>query len=358
MNKRNLTRSTLCLAAALALCLPAAPTSSQNFRRRLLSGGGNGSFLKNAWVRANAATSAAAVSVSIERSTLRSLSRNLGDAAATTNSRVTAAATRNNTTLALRGAQKGTISVSAGSLTRRKPISLTKTPAATQKVSVSARPGAKSSAAHTAAQGQELTNAHRLRKNLTNDASPATRRATGSAIHKAEMEAGAAKARADKAIALERQQFYKRQLEIKELAKGRASSAARSVFGQRRKWQPPDDRITTDDRGRKHALGGHWPGGKNSQDKSVFYTDENLDNLVRQAERVPAIMQSQGNFQRIVNAGRNIGTDRATGKPTPMYTVITNVKNNLQTIHPGLPEVPHTIVLPPPPVRTNLRLRP
>lgn len=49
------------------------------------------------------------------------------------------------------------------------------------------------------------------------------------------------------------------------------------------------------------------------------------------------IFQVGHNFERAVNAGRNIGLDRATGQPTSVYTVITNPADELVTMFPGRP---------------------
>ncbi len=51
----------------------------------------------------------------------------------------------------------------------------------------------------------------------------------------------------------------------------------------------------------------------------------------------PAVRQAGGNYQRIVNAGRIIGVDRVTGKPTSVYTIITNAAGDLITAFPGTP---------------------
>jgi hypothetical protein len=48
-------------------------------------------------------------------------------------------------------------------------------------------------------------------------------------------------------------------------------------------------------------------------------------------------VQSGGNILRTVNAGRTIGLDAITGKPTSIYSVITNPNGNLITAFPGLP---------------------
>ena len=47
--------------------------------------------------------------------------------------------------------------------------------------------------------------------------------------------------------------------------------------------------------------------------------------------------QANGNFSRIVDAGREIGIDRLTGQPTSIYTIITNIRSELVTAFPGMP---------------------
>jgi len=90
-------------------------------------------------------------------------------------------------------------------------------------------------------------------------------------------------------------------------------------------------------RGLDHVLDRHVPGGAMSAGKSVFLAGEEVSALIRQSESVGATQQAGGNFQRIVNAGRNIGIDRATGRPTSIYTVITNDAGDLITAFPGMP---------------------
>lgn len=86
-----------------------------------------------------------------------------------------------------------------------------------------------------------------------------------------------------------------------------------------------------------HVDDAHRIGGALSAGKSIFNAGENISSLVRGAESTAPILQSGGNYQRVVDAGRIIGTDRATGKATSIYTVITDKSNNLVTAFPGRP---------------------
>ena len=72
--------------------------------------------------------------------------------------------------------------------------------------------------------------------------------------------------------------------------------------------------------------------------KSLFNGGENVPALVRAAESVTPVAQKVGtNFERIVDAGRVIGVDRATRQATTIYTVITDAAENMVTMFPGLP---------------------
>jgi RHS repeat-associated protein len=78
-----------------------------------------------------------------------------------------------------------------------------------------------------------------------------------------------------------------------------------------------------------HILERHAVSGSRTAGKSVFLAGENIAALVQQAEAVTAVQQAGGRLQRIVEAGRPIGIDRATGQPTSTYTVITDAAGNL-----------------------------
>jgi RHS repeat-associated protein len=90
-------------------------------------------------------------------------------------------------------------------------------------------------------------------------------------------------------------------------------------------------------RGAAHVMARHFPGGARTAGKSIFNAAENLVDLVRGAEGVAPVRQAGGNFQRVVTAGREVGVDRASGNATNVYTVITNMANELVTMFPGTP---------------------
>lgn len=85
----------------------------------------------------------------------------------------------------------------------------------------------------------------------------------------------------------------------------------------------------------RHTLGGQseFPqyGGR-----SYFSDPTDIEDLVQGANDAPQTA-SGSNFYRTVDAGREIGWDRASGEMTSMYTVWTNADNVLQTAYPGVP---------------------
>jgi RHS repeat-associated protein len=90
-------------------------------------------------------------------------------------------------------------------------------------------------------------------------------------------------------------------------------------------------------KGRAHVVDRHTVGGSQNAGKSHFSPGENIDSLIQQSQAIPAVRQTGGNFERVVDAGRPIGIDRVTGQPTSIYTVITNAQDDLITAFPGVP---------------------
>jgi hypothetical protein len=82
----------------------------------------------------------------------------------------------------------------------------------------------------------------------------------------------------------------------------------------------------------RHAVGGALTAGK-----SIFGQGQDIRKLIRLAESLFPVQQAGGNFERIVDAARAIGIDRATGRLTSIYTVITDAAGNLITAFPGVP---------------------
>ena len=95
--------------------------------------------------------------------------------------------------------------------------------------------------------------------------------------------------------------------------------------------------IRLTERALAHIAERHMVGGALTRGKSLFNAGEDIVGLVRGAESTAATAQAGGNLQRIVDAGRIIGIDRATGAGTSFYSVITTSGGNLITMFPGMP---------------------
>ncbi len=91
--------------------------------------------------------------------------------------------------------------------------------------------------------------------------------------------------------------------------------------------------------GLEHVTESHMVGGALAAlgKKSIFNAGEDVQGLIKAAEGTAPVRQVTGNFERVVDAGRTIGIDRATGAPTSTYTVITKPNGNLVTAFPGKP---------------------
>jgi hypothetical protein len=90
--------------------------------------------------------------------------------------------------------------------------------------------------------------------------------------------------------------------------------------------------------GLEHVLERHAVvGGVKTLGKSLFHAGEDVQGLIKAGESVAPVRQAGGNLERVVDAGRTIGTDRATGGATSTYTVITRPNGDLVTAFPGRP---------------------
>jgi hypothetical protein len=90
-------------------------------------------------------------------------------------------------------------------------------------------------------------------------------------------------------------------------------------------------------RGVAHVEARHMVRGAETAGRSVFNEGEDVLGLILNASGQAAREQAGGNFVRIMDAGRNIGVDRATDEATSIYTVITNNADELITAFPGRP---------------------
>ncbi|HKY62302.1 MAG TPA: hypothetical protein VJR29_02695 [bacterium] len=74
-------------------------------------------------------------------------------------------------------------------------------------------------------------------------------------------------------------------------------------------------------------------------DRSVFFPHIDRDLLVEKARRIRPVFQSNGNYVRVAEAKEYVGLDKMTGRPTKVYTVVTDPADKaVVTEHPGLPD--------------------
>lgn len=98
------------------------------------------------------------------------------------------------------------------------------------------------------------------------------------------------------------------------------------------------DAINITEEGMDHVLERHTADGVKSAGKSLFKGSRGeIKSLFKKAASTTPTKQANGNLARVVNAGRTIGEDRATGAPTSTYTVITKASGDLVTAFPGRP---------------------
>jgi RHS repeat-associated protein len=87
-----------------------------------------------------------------------------------------------------------------------------------------------------------------------------------------------------------------------------------------------------------HLIQRHYPRAGMYLTKSKFTLSvREMVELIKKAAQVPKSLQNGGNFERIVEAGKIIGIDAMTGRPTTVFTIITNKAGDLITAFPGIP---------------------
>jgi RHS repeat-associated protein len=96
--------------------------------------------------------------------------------------------------------------------------------------------------------------------------------------------------------------------------------------------------IEVTESGLNHTLERHTVNGiEKFAEKSKFNKADEVLDLLQQATQMPISKQPNGNFARVVDAGRSIGFDKVTKQQTSIYTVITNSEGKLVTAFPGKP---------------------
>lgn len=77
--------------------------------------------------------------------------------------------------------------------------------------------------------------------------------------------------------------------------------------------------------------------GAKAAGKSVFNAGTDVKSLIQAAASTPGTTNAVGNIERVVQAGTTVGTDRASGAATSVYTVVTKQSGELVTAFPGRP---------------------
>ena len=84
----------------------------------------------------------------------------------------------------------------------------------------------------------------------------------------------------------------------------------------------------------QHITDRHTVGGTKNAGASIFNAGENIQTLIKNAQLTAPVIEANGYFKRVFDAGRNIGVDGRTGKRTSTYRVITTQSGKLVTVYP------------------------
>lgn len=95
--------------------------------------------------------------------------------------------------------------------------------------------------------------------------------------------------------------------------------------------------INITEKGLAHIAQRHMVAGAKAAGKSVFNAGTDVKALVQAAGSTPVTTNAVGNLERVVQASTTVGTDRATGAATSVYTVVTKPNGDLVTAFPGRP---------------------
>jgi len=87
--------------------------------------------------------------------------------------------------------------------------------------------------------------------------------------------------------------------------------------------------------GFQHVTDRHTVGGSTTSGKSVFYPNEDIRALIKNAELVVPVVEANGYYKRLFDAGRAIGYYPDSGKRVSSYRVITTREGKLVTSYPS-----------------------
>lgn len=88
--------------------------------------------------------------------------------------------------------------------------------------------------------------------------------------------------------------------------------------------------------GWEHVMSRHTAGGAQNAGKSIFSQGVDIRALIKDAETVVPVRESNGYYSRERDAGSKVGYDGRSGKPTNVYRVITTQSGQLVTAYPVL----------------------
>ena len=117
---------------------------------------------------------------------------------------------------------------------------------------------------------------------------------------------------------------------------GKSQLPCKVAAGTAPKLLNPEINVT--EKGMKHVLERHIVNGiPEFAGKSKFTAGVDLEELIQRGTQLPKVRQANGNFARTFDAGKSIGTDRATGRASSTVTIITSPSGNLVRMFPGAP---------------------
>lgn len=88
-------------------------------------------------------------------------------------------------------------------------------------------------------------------------------------------------------------------------------------------------------RSERHIRERHFPGGRQTRGKSIFYKDADLAILLELAGGVEPRRQANGRDKRVAATERPIGTDGRSGRALKTFVVIAEPDGEVVTMYPG-----------------------
>jgi hypothetical protein len=86
----------------------------------------------------------------------------------------------------------------------------------------------------------------------------------------------------------------------------------------------------------RHIMDRHTVDGTKNAGTSIFNAEVDIRALIKSAETVTPVLETNGRLKRVIDAGRIVGTYPDTGKQTSKYRVITTQSGKLVTAYPAM----------------------